>query len=128
VLYLGRGEVCLLWYILQQDVIAYRLCDPFIVEFIYFVGHVEGGLNTDAMMLTEAEKLPVSLKPLWLQFTPVVKLRKLFLLLVTIFVGVSCLFLFFPVLSKNPLRKSSKPKDFLQRGFWLLEFQGYDKS
>jgi len=64
VLYLGRGEVCLLWYILQQDVIAYRLCDPFIVEFIYFVGHVEGGLNTDAMMLTEAEKLPVSLKPL----------------------------------------------------------------
>lgn len=42
-LYLGRGQECLLWCVLQQDIIAYRLCNPFIVEFIYFFGHVERG-------------------------------------------------------------------------------------
>lgn len=54
-------------------------CNPFIVEFIYFFGHMDGGLNTNVIMLTEAEKSPVSLKPLWLQLTSVVKLRELFL-------------------------------------------------
>lgn len=40
---------------------------------------MDGGLNTNVIMLTEAEKLPVSLKPLWLQLTTVVKLREIFL-------------------------------------------------
>lgn len=40
---------------------------------------MDGGLNTNVIMLTEAEKLSVSLKPLWLQLTTVVKLRELFL-------------------------------------------------
>lgn len=40
-LYLGRGQECLFWYVLQQDIIAYRLCNPFIVEFIYFFCHME---------------------------------------------------------------------------------------
>lgn len=48
-------------------------CNPFIVEFIYFFGHMDGGLNTNVIMLTEAEKSPVSLKPLWLQLTSVVE-------------------------------------------------------
>lgn len=70
---------CQLWCVLQQDIIAYRLCNPFIVEFLYFFGHMDGGLNTNVIMLTEAEKLPVSLKPLWLQLTTVVKLREIFM-------------------------------------------------
>lgn len=44
--------------------IAYRLCSAVIVEFIDFFGHVEEELNTNVLMLTEAEKLPLSLKPL----------------------------------------------------------------
>lgn len=69
--------------------IAYRLCSAVIVEFIDFFGHVEEELNTNVLMLTEAEKLPLSLKPLWLQLASVVKLRKHFLLLLIIYVRVS---------------------------------------
>lgn len=73
-------------------------------------------------MLTEAEKSLVSLKPLWLQLTSVVKLRKLFLLLLTVCERVSFFCLFFLLaLHKNHLRKSSKPKDhFFNVGsnFW----------
>lgn len=76
---LGRRVRCQLWCVLQQDIIAYRLCNPFIVEFLYFFSHMDGGLNTNVIMLTEAEKLPVSLKLLWLQLTTVVKLREIFL-------------------------------------------------
>lgn len=41
-LHLWRGVGCQLWCVLQQD-IAYRLCNPFIVEFLYFFGHMDGG-------------------------------------------------------------------------------------
>ena len=43
-LYLGREAERLLWCVLQEDITAYRLCNPFIVEFVYFFGHMEGGL------------------------------------------------------------------------------------
>lgn len=49
---------------IEQDIIANRLCNPFIVGFIYSVGHVAVGLNTNVITLTEAEKSPQSLKPL----------------------------------------------------------------
>lgn len=111
-LHLGREVGCQLWCVLQQDIVAYRLCNPFIVEFIYFFGHMDGGLNTNVIMLTEAEKSPVSLKPLWLQLTSVVKLRELFLCwpFVQGFLFLACLFLLL-VLHKNHLRKPSKPED-----------------
>lgn len=93
---------------------------------------MEVGLNTNVIMLTEAEKSPVSLKPLWLQLTSVVKLRKRFLLLLTICVGISFVWLVFLLaLHKNHLRKSSKPEDnFFHIGsnFWNFRvMKGHNK-
>lgn len=122
---------CQLWCVLQQDIIAYRLCNPCIVEFLYFFGHMGGGLKTNVIMLTEAKKSPVSLKPLWLQFTTVVKPRKLFLcvdhLCGDFFIWLVCFS--FLCCIRIILESLARLKTILSNlGYNMGEFWGYKKS